>query len=309
LPSRINTTALQLAPSQPFHFAATVYSHGWVGLAPNHWDRDNKTWQRVEQLGSGKVVLIAARGSRSVKRPSIDLEVAHPGRLTQREQADIVARVGHMLRIDEDFSEFHRLCATRGERWAQVSHGAGRLLRSSHLFEDLVKTLCTTNIQWSGTRRMVENLVNEFGAAYAGDPLHKAFPSAQAIAAVPFTEFKAAVNMGYRSAYVHLLATRIASGELDLDTLCDAQLSTQEVKRRLLAIKGIGNYAAATLLMLLGRYDQLPVDSVFRQFVSKNYFAGAEVSDIQAQEIYLQWGDWKYLAYWHDLWQEVPESF
>jgi 3-methyladenine DNA glycosylase/8-oxoguanine DNA glycosylase len=300
--ARIGTTVLELRPPPPFDFAATIDSHGWIMLAPNHWQPALRHWRRVEQLRGGKVVVIQARERGRGRRAVIELEVAHPGKLGQRERAEVQERIAHMLRIDEDFSEFFALCGSRGPRWEKVRAGAGRLLRSADLFEDLVKTLCTTNIQWSGTCRMVENLVAAFGAPFAGDPTLKAFPDARTIAALPLAEFKRAVNLGYRADYVHLLATRIASGELDLDTLRDRQLDTTEVRRLLLAIKGIGAYASATLLMLLGHYDQLPVDSVFRQFVSVNYFAGAAVGDREAQAVYADWGRWKYLAYWFDVW-------
>lgn len=300
--ARISTTTLELQPQQPFNFAATIDSHGWIMLAPNTWEPERRRWRRAEQLNSGKVVLIHARERKAGRRAVIQLDIEHPGKLGVREQRDVLDRIAFMLRIDEDFSEFFALCDTRGPRWEKARNGAGRLLRSADLFEDLVKTLCTTNIQWRGTCRMVEKLVAAFGAPFAGNPELKAFPSVHTIAALPLAEFKQAVNLGYRGDYVHLLATRIVSGELALDTLRAAHLTTTEVRRSLLAIKGIGGYAAATLLMLLGHYDQLPVDSVFRQFVSKNYFEGAAVSDREAQEIYTDWGRWKYLAYWFDIW-------
>src|SRR6266545_2400997 len=57
-------------------------------------------------------------------------------------------------------------------RWA-LARGAGRLLRSPTVFEDAVKTLCTTNCSWALTRLMVERLcARDAGAApaAAGDP-------------------------------------------------------------------------------------------------------------------------------------------
>ena len=80
------------------------------------------------------------------------------------------------------------------------------------------------------------------------------------------------------------------------------------VLKKLLEIKGIGNYAAATLLMLLGRYDELPTDTVFRDFVSKKYFKGKSVVEKKAQSIYKSWGKWKYLAYWFELWEMYNEE-
>jgi 3-methyladenine DNA glycosylase/8-oxoguanine DNA glycosylase len=66
-------------------------------------------------------------------------------------------------------------------------------------------------------------------------------------------------------------------------------------------IKGIGDYAAASMLMLLGRYDEIPVDTIFRDFMSGHYFTGAPFDQSQALEVYAQWGRWKALAYWFEM--------
>ena len=104
------------------------------------------------------------------------------------------------------------------------------------------------------------------------------------------------------------LAERVAGGELDLEGLRDRGQGTDEVRRVLLGIKGVGSYAAATLLMLLGRYDHLAVDSVYRAFVAQHYFDGRQVSDGEAEQVYASWGRWKYLGYWFDVWQGADEQ-
>ena len=58
--------------------------------------------------------------------------------------------------------------------------GAGRMLRSPTVFEDLVKTICTTNCTWSATVRMVTALVDELGVAAFGG---RTFPTPAAMAA------------------------------------------------------------------------------------------------------------------------------
>lgn len=130
----------------------------------------------------------------------------------------------------------------------------------------------------------------------------------ESIAKVSLDSFSKKVRMGYRTAYVHLLAQQVASGELDPESFFSPDIPTAELKKKLLGIKGIGNYAAATLLMLLGRYDELPTDTVFRDFVSKSYFKGRKVSDKKAQAVYKNWGKWKYLAYWFELWEMHHEE-
>ena len=59
-----------------------------------------------------------------------------------------------MLRLDEDLARFYDAAADDPEL-AWVTRGAGRMLRSPTVFEDVVKTICTTNCAWSATVRMV----------------------------------------------------------------------------------------------------------------------------------------------------------
>ena len=120
-------------------------------------------------------------------------------------------------------------------------------------------------------------------------------------------DFGETVNLGYRAPYVHELATRVSSGALELEALAEADLPTPELEKELLTIKGVGPYAAATLLMLVGRYDELAVDSVFREFVSERYFGGDRPTDAEARAVYEPWGRWRYLAYWFDLWAGLDE--
>jgi len=294
-------TTLLLAPKAPFDFANTAYSHGWVVLAPNSWDLENHVLKRVERLSSGKVVTLTVQSDGTIRKPSIQIAAESSTRLGKRDQAEIVRNAGHMFRLDEDLSPFYRECRRRGGQWRGVTRGLGRLLRSPSMWEDAIKVICTTNIQWGGTRKMVSALVEVYGE-------QGAFPVPEAIASVSRKKFESSVRMGYRAPYVHELAQLIAGGELDLESLAGSEAPTPDLKKELLAIKGVGPYAAATLLMLIGRYDELPVDSVARDFTSKKYFSGEKPTDAQVHSLYEDWGEWKYLAYWFDLWQWLGEE-
>ncbi|MBW8011442.1 MAG: DNA-3-methyladenine glycosylase 2 family protein [Chloroflexi bacterium] len=301
-------TKLSITPPAPFDFEFSAYSHGWVVVAPNSWDEEFHKLQRVERLSSGKVVFLEINSSGSVTKPKISIDVNHTGKLSVKAQSEIKAAVALMFRFEEDFSEFYTMCEKRGKPWNRMTAGLGRMLRSPTVFEDVIKTICTTNIQWGGTKRMVEGLVDVLGQSYPADRNLRAFPTPKAMAEAVLETFTDTVRLGYRGDYIYTLAQRVASGELDLEALRDEAIPTPELKKELLAIKGVGNYAAATLLMLLGRYDELAVDTVFRTFVSNKYFAGERPSDDEAKEIYTPWGKWKYLAYWFDLWQGLDEE-
>lgn len=299
---------LILSPQPPFDFDGTAYSHGWVLLAPNAWDARRRVVSRVERLPSGTVVALDISGRGDGANPAIHIEVDAAGSLSTADAGEIRRRVSHMFRLDEDLAPFYALCAARGEPWAGAAAGLGRLLRSPTLFEDLIKTIATTNTQWGGTKRMIAALVNALGESFPGDPSRRAFPTPEAMAAAPPETFTEVARFGYRGPYVAELARRVVSGELDLEGLLHSDMPTADLKKELLAIKGVGPYAAATLLMLIGRYDEIGYDTVFRDFVSRRYFNGERPPPREMMAVYDDWGAWRYLAYWLELWLDNPEA-
>ena len=286
---------------KPFVFQSALNSHGWVDLLPNTHDPVTPSFSRVEEMQSGDVVHLNVSSDGESQNQQIIISVGASRQLASHEKEYLKSSVSHMLRLDEDFSEFYDLCKTRGGTWKGAARGIGRLLRSPGVFEDLVKVICTTNVQWGGTKRMVQELVNMFGRPYGDAPEQKTFPTSFAIGNLPFDEFQQKVRLGYRGEYVHRLARQFADGELRGSDFQNSDTPTEEIRNKLLAIKGVGNYAAASMLMLLGRYDHIPVDTVFRQFMIEKYFKDLPFSLPDALAIYEDWGRWKYLAYWFDM--------
>jgi N-glycosylase/DNA lyase len=210
--------------------------------------------------------------------------------------------VRHILRIDEDLSEFYALAAEDPDLlW--VTQGAGRLLRSQTVYEDVVKTICTTNTAWSGTVRMVSAIVEYLGEPAAGappdSPFGRAFPSAAAMAAAPESFYRDVARSGYRGAYLRSLAQSVASGEVDLEELATADpgdLPDDEVAARLLALPGVGPYAAAHIMMLIGRYSRLVLDSWTRpKYASLN---GRKAKDTAIERRFRRYGRYSGLAFW-----------
>jgi N-glycosylase/DNA lyase len=172
----------------------------------------------------------------------------------------LATQIRHMLRLDEDLSAFY-LVAAADPTLAWVVAGAGRMMRSPTVFEDLVKTICTTNCAWSATVRMVGALVGELGTAAAGARERRAFPTAATVADAGDAFFRDVARAGYRGPYLRAVADDVAARRLDLEALRDPTLPDEEVADRLLQITGVGPYAMAHMMMLLGRYRRLVLDS------------------------------------------------
>ena len=155
---------------------------------------------------------------------------------------------------------------------------------------------------------MVKALVSQFGSPLPADPARRAFPSPGQLAATDEETLRAETRLGYRSPYVLKLARSVVSGALDLESLKTAAIPTAELCKRLLAIKGVGEYAMANLLMLLGRYDFIPVDSWARTVVSHEWHGGEPVGRAEVEAAFERWGEWQGLAYWFWDWSYTSEG-
>ena len=244
------------AGGEPVDLRRTIASHGLASLPP------------LERRDGGRTLLATLRvdsRARTVRvwpgAPGHARLDPADGRPLGRDAASVRTTVAHMLRLDEDLSPFYALAST-DPRLAWVTRGAGRLLRSPTVFEDVVKTICTTNCAWSGTVRMVSTLVGQLGIE-APDG-RRAFPTPAAMAAADGSFYRDVARAGYRGPYLRAIASDVAAGTLDLEALGRAtpdELPDEEVAARLLELPGIGPYAAAHVMLLLGRYSRLVLDS------------------------------------------------
>jgi 3-methyladenine DNA glycosylase/8-oxoguanine DNA glycosylase len=295
-------TELTLSARLPFSLSAVVRSHGWVRLTPFAEEKRTGGLSYVGQLASGRVAEML------IQETADGVRVEAGGGLSEAEAPEVARQVTWMLGLDQDFSAFYAL-ARQEPKLAYVAERArGRILRSPTLFEDTVKTILTTNTSWTGTIRMVQALVSEFGPPLPEDPTRHAFPTPDRLAAPDAETLRSAAGLGYRAPYVLELARSVTSGALDLEAFKATDIPTPQLRQRLLAIKGVGAYAAANLLMLLGRYDFVPVDSWALKMVSHEWYGGEPVGQDEVKAAFEGWGGWKGLAYWFWDWSYVSEG-
>ena len=276
-----------------FSFKRTAFSHGWTELLP--FEINPQTWTiiRVLDAGAGMPVTTLITGSRRV------LNVSLPRKMGKRAVASITRDVRHMLRLDDDLKEFYALMSADSDfEWIKRA-GAGRLVRSPTVFEDLVKTICTTNCSWALTLKMVQGLVNNLGRESLDG--RRTFPTPAAMAAMPLSFYRDEVRAGYRASYLKELAERVAMGKLDVEGWLESDLPTAELKREMKRVKGVGDYAAENLLKLVGRYDVLALDSWVRAKFARTRSNGRAIPDAKIARYYSRFKTWRGLALWCDM--------
>ena len=279
---------MQVAAPLGFRLATTAKSHGWYDLPPFAYDADAGRLSRVLTVGT-RVLDVA------IVQSGATLEISGADKKSERA---VVAQVRSMLRLDEDLAPLYALSDEDPHLAYARQEGAGRLLRAPTMFEDVIKMLLTTNCSWSFTRQMVGRLVEQLGSAAPSG--QRAFPTPAQMAAVAPAFYRDQIRAGYRAPHLAFIAREVAAGKLDLESLRGESDDPETLRKQLMALPGIGPYAADNLLRLVGAYGYLGLDSWCRGKLKQLYPRTRDV-DAGAHRRYRRYGAYQGLAMWLDL--------
>ena len=279
-----------------FNFQRTVLSHGWCVLPPFELDRNNWILTRVIDRAQAAPITVKISHRKGAIR------IATSRRVGKRAADNIIRDVRHMFRLDDDLQDFYRAMSADPDFEWIAREGAGRLLRSPTVFEDLVKMICTTNCSWALTEKMVNGLVDELGLE--SNDGRKSFPAAAVMAWQSEKFYRDRIRAGYRAPYLKELAQRVATGELDVESWLTADGSHSDLMNEVKSVKGVGNYAAENLLKLIGRYEGLALDSWTRAHFAKVHHHGRVATDKTILRFYSRFDSWRGLALLCDMTRE-----
>jgi 3-methyladenine DNA glycosylase/8-oxoguanine DNA glycosylase len=290
-----------------YSLARDACSYGYFLLAPNHWDPLAQTLTRVLDLEGGPATITISqprgegkRGPMQISKAShfvrgVDLACVSDRRLAKREITEASALIARMLRLDEDHATIKRYHKV-DPRFKGL--GRGRLFRSPTLFEDVIKTVTSCNVQWPSTVVMNERLCAVVGEGGG-------FPSARKLARARASTLRARCRVGYRDKRIIELAQMFASGEIDPHWCEDPATGDEELRQFLIGLPGIGPYAAANIMQLLGRYHLLPLDT--ESVRHGKTILGMEGTDKEIMKRidghFAPFGEHKFRSYWFELWE------
>ncbi|MBI4821425.1 MAG: Fe-S cluster assembly protein HesB [Deltaproteobacteria bacterium] len=279
-----------LRPRLPFDLAVLARSHGWYDLPPFSWDEGDRTL-RYRALVDGRSLALVLRQA----APDGPIEVSSPSAALELDEG-AMSVVRRILSLDSDLEPTWELARREPRlRWA-ADRGAGRMLRSATLFEDLLKILFTTNCTWAATRSMCQNAM---ALGVAG-----AFPSPSELDDLEESDWKSKARVGYRARSAKELVRRFESdrGQIEREL---SRMSSAELSKWLLALPGFGPYAAGQAMRLLGRFESLALDSWCRSRIAE--LTGRERSDEAIEKVYGEYGDSKGLILWLDITRDWHE--
>jgi N-glycosylase/DNA lyase len=198
--------------------------------------------------------------------------------------------------MDVDLTDLYAHCArVPSLAWVPAS-GLGRMLRSPTVFEDLVKTLATTNCSWALTRLMCRRIVDSLGIV--GPEGELAFPSHLPFLDAGEEHFANLVRAGYRSRAFVELAERMRT--LDTGRWDDPSVPDEDVLKDIRSLRGFGPYAAEGMLGLLGRPRGLAIDSWVRAKLP-GLLGRESMTDAEIAEHFAPLGRWAGAGLWLEL--------
>jgi len=285
---------ITLATPTDFNFKSTVESHGWYQLEPDHYNPEQGILSRPYLLDNGKTVTLSMTGGKS---RSLMINVNGQAIISSRDRNNIMRLAENMFNLKQNLTPFYQQMAKiEGYQWIAEKKPA-RLLASPTVWEDLAKTLLTTNTSWGNTIKMVASLsaIDDYNI----------FPSPQKIAFMKEDDFADAVGAGYRAPYLYEAAKRIAAGEINVESW--RTLDSDTLYKAIKDLKGFGDYAAGTVMRLLGHFDKLAIDTVARK--AYEHVTGHEPrSDTDIRDYYEKFGKWRGLVLWMDCIRDEIED-
>ena len=153
---------------------------------------------------------------------------------------------------------------------------AGRGIRI--LRQDSWEALCSFIISQNNNIPRIKKIIAAMCEKY-GEKTENgyAFPTPRALYAAGEAEIFA-LRTGFRAKYIYDAAKKVATGELDLKAVAEAE-SYEDAAQMLMSVSGVGpKVAACTLLFGFGRTDAFPVDVWIKKVIEKRFPRGLDHS-------------------------------
>ena len=127
-------------------------------------------------------------------------------------------------------------------------------------------------------------------------------PTPEQLLATPDEAFRSTGVSRQKAGYMRDLAQHVADGRLDFTELAD--LPDDEVVKRIVAVKGLGEWSAHMFLIFhLGRPDVMPVgDLGVRNGMKLAYGLEVTPTPAQAREIGARWAPYRTVGSWY-MWR------
>ena len=296
--------SVRIKVNTPFALKPTVLSHGWHECAPMSWSEGGRCLQIIDREGTDVYRVSVTESRRTAKTVTLCVTVEGPdptAALVQRITEDVRCS----LSLRDDLRGFFDLCEEHEPLHVIPKIGAGRAIRSRSMTENIVKALCSTNVNWTQAVKMV-NRIAQLGPHYDHFRNLNAWPTPREILRAGEKYLLEVCRVGYRAESILALCRDVCEGRFDPDELDRRarkdDVDSDELLDQLRSVRGIGPSSAHYLLSFMGRHDRMSIDSATIAYMARAHFKGKKPTNRQIEKRYARFGRWKNKVWWFEQW-------
>ena len=302
----MSALTFSLAPMPPFRLDLTVWT---LRRRPaNLMDRwDGQTYRRVLAL-EDEAVEVATTQVGASDAPSLHVTLSGVRLAPELEEA-ARAFLERALGLSVDLAAFYRFAESDAKLGPLVQRFRGvKPPRFPSVFEALVNGIACQQITLTQGIHLLNRLTQTYGLVSTDDTTAHAFPRPQNLARLAPEELKPLGFSGQKGRALVELASALAQGRLDLETL--AELDDDTALAHLLALRGVGRWTAEYVLLRgLGRLDRFPGDDVgARNNLGRWLGLTTPLDYAGVQRTIAPWSAYGGLLYFHLLLDRLAEA-
>ena len=172
--------------------------------------------------------------------------------------------------IDNDYSLIKNTLSSDPTLKTAIDFGWGIRILNQDVFECLISFIISTQNAIPRIKKIVAKLCMLFGEKIEYENnVYYSFPTPEKLSSLDVFDLEP-LKAGYRAQYILDAAKKVASGEVDLNSLFD--MTTSDAKKELMKIKGVGpKVSDCVLLFSLKKYDAFPIDVWIGRVMKKFY--------------------------------------
>lgn len=230
----------------------------------------------------------------------------HSGRITEKTIENIKNYMSDWFDLNANLGDFYKVAQKDVvlANLCQKYYGL-RMIGMPDLFESLVWSIIGQQINLNFAYSLKERLVQHFGEKliHNGENFY-ALPTPKRLASLNIEDFQPFQFSRSKAQYIINIARAFADGHLSQEGL--SKLSFDEIRLKLIEIKGVGNWTANySMMKSLKNYDAFPVEDVGLHNAIKNqYNLTGKPSIAELNLMSKKWAGWRGYAtfyFWHSL--------
>jgi DNA-3-methyladenine glycosylase II len=227
----------------PYNFELTVHKPaGWWWATPYEVFERGTFWTATRF--HSRFMGLRMRSTGTLQKPRIKCRVFSKSELSFVEKKQTESMLKRALRTEEDLTEFYRIAEKDAVLSSVAQDLCGmRIATWPELFPALILAVTLQMAPMKRADQMMKLLIEKFGDhVHFDEKVIRYWPSPKKIANVTVEELKAKAKVGYRGRSLRAIAEALEGGFPTMDELW--RMPFEEAKKRLLSLRGIGDYSA-----------------------------------------------------------------